>query len=368
MKILHVVTLHSADNAFGGPVRVALNLSKELKAQGNSVVLLAGSRGLPPTESVGGVPCKLFPVHSLNAILGFSGLFSWRLWVWAWQNVKRFDVIHLHLARDLVTLPVGLIALIRRVPYVVQGHGMIDPTSKYLGFLLDVVATRRILRNARHILFLTPNEEAALKVVSLNRHASMSFLPNGVPESEVNRNENPKYISFISRLHEQKHPELFVKMAAILGNENNDFEFRIAGPNEGMLKETLEEIRVSELGSRIHYLGSLDHADVMKLLSQTRTLILPSVNEQFGMIILEALSMGVPVVITESCGLVPYISKSGAGVVTDGSPEQLAKAVQFISADFKTYSDNAKKLSKNEFSLPNVVERLIVVYGFAIAN
>jgi glycosyltransferase involved in cell wall biosynthesis len=363
MKILHVVTLHSADNAFGGPVRVSINLATELRAQGNSVVILAGSRGLPQTDIIEGVPCKLFPVRSIHAKLGFSGMYSWKLLAWTWNNIKDFDVVHLHLARDLITLPVGLIAMLRGTPFVIQGHGMIDPTSKFLGRILDGLATKRLLRQASRILFLTPTEDSDIKEVSRNRNAEMSFVPNGVPESDVDGTKDPKYVSFISRLQDRKNPKLFVQMASILGNVDQRYEFRIAGADEGRLADTLVAIRDTTLGTRIAYLGALDHGGVLELLNETKILVLPSVNEPFPMIILEALSKSVPVVITETCGLAPYILDSGAGmVVIDGSPTALATSVRHILDDYSTFSASASKLANDSFSMTSVTKKLMDIY------
>jgi len=366
LKLLHVVTLHSSDNAFGGPVRVALNLATELKKHGNDVKLLAGSRGLPQIDFIEGIPCHLFPVHNLNSHLGFSGLFSWKLWVWAWRNVKIFDVVHVHLARDLITLPVALIALVRGVPFVIQTHGMIDSTQKVLGRVLDVLATRRLMRRAARILYLTSYEEGNLKEVSRNRHATMSFFPNGVPESSIADVQQATFISFISRLQKRKHPELFVQMASILDREHQEFEFRIAGPDEGELEQTLEAMRRTTLGSKIAYLGALNHDGVLELLSKTKVLVLPSVDEIFPMIILEALSVGVPVVITEFCGLAKYIAKGEAGIVTDGTPEKMALAVQIISSDFNRFSMSAKELSASTFSMKHIMDLLNDFYDSAM--
>jgi len=365
MKILHVVTLHSADNAFGGPVRVALNLATELKAQGDSVSLLAGSRGLPETDNIEGVPCQLFPVRSIHSKLGFSGMFSTKLWIWAWRNIKSFDVIHIHLARDLITLPIGLLAMIRGVPFIIQGHGMIDPTSKRLGQILDLLATRKLLKQAEGILYLTSKEEDGIRKVSRNLQAKMHFFPNGVPQNRLNALSDGKYVSFISRMHFQKHPELFVEMASILIAKNFDYAFRMAGADEGEVAFTLEAIEHKRLLSQIEYLGALDHTAVLELLRETKVLVLPSINETFPMIVLEALSIGVPVVITESCGLAPYISRNGGGIVTDGNPEQLATAVRTIASDFEAYSSQALELSVSEFSMAKILKQLNDVYRIA---
>lgn len=76
MRVLHTVTLHSPTHAFGGPVRVALNLAKGLRARGHEARLLALGEGFEPwPTSVEGVPAKLFPARRLLP-LGFSGMTS----------------------------------------------------------------------------------------------------------------------------------------------------------------------------------------------------------------------------------------------------------------------------------------------------
>lgn len=65
MRVLHAVTLHSPSHAFGGPVRVALNLTKGLRARGHEARLLALGEGFDPWPTeVEGVPAKLFPAHA----------------------------------------------------------------------------------------------------------------------------------------------------------------------------------------------------------------------------------------------------------------------------------------------------------------
>lgn len=186
MRVLHAVTLHSPSHAFGGPVRVALNLAKGLRARGHEARLLALGEGFPdpwPT-SVEGVPAKLFPARRLLP-LGFSGMTSPALLASAGRLVRDADVVHVHLARDLVTLPVALAALRARKPLVLQTHGMVDPSGKLLAKVLDAVAVRRVLRGADAVLYLTPHEREGLDaVVGAPALASAVRLVNGTPAQE----------------------------------------------------------------------------------------------------------------------------------------------------------------------------------------
>jgi hypothetical protein len=111
MKILQVVTLVSPNGEYGGPVRVASNQSSALRDAGHSVVLAASQRPHPVTPvEVNGVPVRLFRARLMLPRSGFAGLTApsmlWRFF----RNRQSFDVVHVHVARDLVTLPVALIA------------------------------------------------------------------------------------------------------------------------------------------------------------------------------------------------------------------------------------------------------------------
>jgi len=367
MKVLHAFTLQSPDNAFGGPIRVALNLGHELISRDVDVELVGGARGyeVVPAE-IEQIKANLFPVSQIHPKLGFSGLISFKLLIWTWHNVKNFDLVHIHMARDLITLPIGLICLIRDTPFVIQGHGMIDPTQKLAGRILDKLFVKRLLSRAAKLLYLTEQESKDYPAVAGKNLNNLSFLPNGVPSQSGatpnNGATSGHTVSYISRLQARKRPHLFVEMAADLLQTGLDCNFKIAGADEGELPQVLELINTNDLAKRVEYLGSQDHVGVIKLLHETSVLVLPSINEPFPMIILEAISCGIPVVITDSCGLAPYITRGNAGIVTDGSVEQLAAATKLILSDLPRYCANALTLAKTEFSMSHIVDELLSIY------
>jgi glycosyltransferase involved in cell wall biosynthesis len=371
MKVLHAFTLQSPDNAFGGPIRVALNLGHELESRGVEVQLVGGCRSyeITPTQ-IENIPAHLFPVSQIHSKLGFSGLISFKLLTWAWRNVKNYDLVHIHMARDLITLPIGLICRMRRIPFVIQGHGMIDPTEKFAGRLLDNLFVKRLLKKSAKLLYLTQQEAKDYPAVAGKNLTNLVFMPNGVPaqtEAAPNRESTSSHtVSYISRLQARKRPHLFVQMASRLVNDGIDCQFKIAGADEGELAPVLHSIKADGLTERFEYLGSQDHAGVIELLNKTSVLVLPSINEPFPMIILEAISCAIPVVITDTCGLAPYITRGNAGVVTDGSVGKLAAATQLILNDLPKYSANALTLAENEFSMARIGDELISVYHDAI--
>ncbi|MFJ6720015.1 MULTISPECIES: glycosyltransferase [unclassified Streptomyces] len=370
MRVLHAVTLHSPSHAFGGPVRVALNLSKGLRARGHEARLLALGEGFPdpwPT-SVEGVPAKLFPARRLLP-LGFSGMTSPALLASAGRLVRDADVVHVHLARDLVTLPVALAALRARKPLVLQTHGMVDPSGKLLAKVLDAVAVRRLLRGADAVLYLTPHEREGLDaVVGPPALDTAVRLVNGTPAQE----ERPAptgapRILYSARLQARKRPVDFVDAAPAVLAAHPDARFVVAGPDEGELAAV--RARIAELGldARFTVPGALSSAEVLAELRRAHVYVLPSVDEPFPMSVLEALAVGVPAVVTHSNGLARDIAAAGAGRAVEPGPAGVAEAVlALLDPDAnRSASLAARKLAARSFSMDAVLDTLLPVYASA---
>ncbi|MEU7063172.1 glycosyltransferase [Streptomyces sp. NPDC046161] len=370
MRVLHAVTLHSPSHAFGGPVRVALNLAKGLRARGHEARLLALGEGFPdpwPT-SVEGVPAKLFPARRLLP-LGFSGMTSPALLASAGRLVRDADVVHVHLARDLVTLPVALAALRARKPLVLQTHGMVDPSGRLLAKVLDAVAVRRLLRGADAVLYLTPREREGLDaVVGPPALATAVRLVNGTPAQE----ERPApagapRILYSARLQARKRPVDFVDAAPAVLAAHPDAEFVVAGPDEGELAAVRARIAELGLGARFTVPGPLSGAEVLAELRRAHVYVLPSVEEPFPMSVLEALAVGVPSVVTHSNGLARDIAAAGAGRAVEPGPAGVAEAVlALLDPDAnRSASVAARKLAAESFSMDAVLDTLLPVYESA---
>ncbi len=168
LQILHVVTLIAADGAFGGPAAVALDQAAEQRRRGHDATVVALGRGFGATlpSEVSGVPVRLYRPLKVFPRLGFAGLTSVGLLGWASRAVARVDVVHVHLARDLVTLPMAVMAVRQGTPVVVQAHGMIDAATNRLARWADVLAVRRVLTHAACVVGLVDDERTDVEGVA----------------------------------------------------------------------------------------------------------------------------------------------------------------------------------------------------------
>ncbi|MFJ4575971.1 glycosyltransferase [Streptomyces sp. NPDC088846] len=322
MKILHIVTLHTPDHAFGGPTRVALNLSKVQRAGGDDARVMAlgdGFAGRLP-RTVEGVPVHLFQARHLLPVFEVSGITSGALLLAARRMMRGADLVHVHLMRDLVTLPAALLALASRTPLVVQTHGMVDPTEKRVAQLTDLLGVRKVLRGADAVLHLTETERLDVHAVAAPVPLRTVRLVNGVrPQERKAAREpgRPPTVLFLARIQERKRPEDFVAaMPAVLA-EHPDARFVLAGPDTGALPATLELARRLGVRDSLDHVGPLGREEVLAAGRQADVYVLPSIEEPLGVSVLEAMSVGTPVVITRTCGLGPDVARAGAGRVID---------------------------------------------------
>lgn len=361
MKILHVVTLHTPDHAFGGPTRVALNLSKVQRAHGDDARIMAlgdGFDGELPGE-VEGVPVHLFQARHVLPMFEVSGITSGALLRAARHMMRGADLVHVHLMRDLVTLPAALLALATRTPLVVQTHGMVDPTEKRVAQLTDLLGVRKVLRGADAVLYLTEMERLDVNAVAAPVPLTRTVrLVNGVRPQErkpARDPDRPPTVLFLARIQERKRPEDFVAaMPAILA-KHPGARFVLAGPDTGALAGTLALARTLGVTDSLDHVGPLGHEEVLAAGREADVYVLPSIEEPLGVSVLEAMSVGTPVVITRTCGLAPDVADAGAGRVVDSRPgEDAANAAKVARAVIELLEPEAnERAAKAAWGLVN---------------
>jgi glycosyltransferase involved in cell wall biosynthesis len=253
-----------------------------------------------------------------------------------WRNRRRYDAVHVHLGRDLITLGAANLLLANGTAVTVQTHGMVMPRSGALARTVDAVATRRALGNASAVLVLTDAERLGLVTVLGERDARIRTIANGVPAPrgpQRTERATPPVVMFLARLHPRKRVLAFAAAARLLVAAGNPACFEILGPDEGDLPALRAYLDEHRLTDRVRYLGPVPQGKACEHLGRAAVYVLPSFGEVFPMTILESLSVGTPAVLTTDCGMSAELARRGSATVTDGSPEQLAAAIQGLLRD-----------------------------------
>jgi glycosyltransferase involved in cell wall biosynthesis len=375
MKILHIATLFTPDGAFGGPTRVAINQAHALRQRGHEVIVAGAVSGYSNRPNfVDDVPALLCPAIRLVPGVGFSGIWARGLRRMLRREGQSFDAIHVHLTRDLVTLPAARWAARANVPFVVQPHGMVDPSNHPLAGPIDRWWTVPTLQTADHVLFLTDTERALLTELA-GAELNFAQLGNGVPDYPISPppSSEPIEVLFLARLHERKRPVMFARVAARLVESGLPARFTLIGPDGGERQAVDAVIRSASETVQQHLacLPAISPADVPSRIAQARMYVLPSVDEPYPMSVLEAMSVGRAVVVTSSCGLAAAVREHRCGIVTTESEDDLYSAIKTLvdnPALAVEMGEQGRKAVQTEFGMAAVAERLESLYVGAAAR
>ena len=188
---------------------------------------------------------------------------------------------------------------------------------------------------------------------------NITVVPHGVVisgkwgvESRSWKKEKVKTIVYLGVLAKDKGIEDAIKCFEIL-NKKGKFQFWVIGKAE--TKEYGEKIQrlVSKINlkERIKFYGFVSQDKKFELLSKAHILANPSAHEGWGLVNIEANSVGVPVVAYNSAGLVDSVKNGISGIIcNENTPENLAKNILSLFNDEKLYEklkQGSKKWSKN---------------------
>ncbi|AHL22438.1 glycosyltransferase family 4 protein [Thermococcus nautili] len=221
-----------------------------------------------------------------------------------------FDIIHAHFVGT--TSFAGVLAKERlNLPLVVTAHGSdLEHTAK---LTLGRLYVRKSLERADAVITVS---QYLAKLAQRLGAKNVRVIPNGVEGLEEIPAER-RYITFIGALREYKSPETFIELARHFPGE----EFLVVG--DGPLRKELEE----KAPGNVRFLGY--RRDVDKILSESRLLVLPSRREGFGLVILEANSLGVPAV-GRRVSAIPELIREGKNGLTFESFDELVEAVRTL--------------------------------------
>jgi len=142
-----------------------------------------------------------------------------------------------------------------------------------------------------------------------------------------------KKILFLSRLHPKKGVELLLSAAALMRSQRLDFQLLIAGPGDdsyvAQLMQMASQLGVSDITC---FLGMVKGAEKRSLYQLSDVFVLPTHQENFGLVLAEALVCGTPVVTTRGTDIWQELQEAGARIA-DLTPEAISTAIAEILAE-----------------------------------
>lgn len=243
---------------------------------------------------------------------------------------KRYDVIHCHFGTNAKKM-CFLKDILKPIKYIVTFHGFdirkgLEEPKGYYHDLFD---------KADHVISICEYNKIKLRELGCP-DAKIADIPNSI-DTEVfsrleRRNSKTFIIVTVARFVQEKNYEFALNIVKTLKESGiRNFKYVIIG--DGPLKEEMEA-KIKEYGIEdyVELKGALKHKEVRDVLSQSDLFLLASRNEAFPTVVLEAQSMGIPVVATDVGGLNQTMvdGKSGFLIPLDDVKAAKSRIVQLI--------------------------------------
>ena len=325
---------------FGGAERLFVDLCRALAARGHTVTAVCHPRGEAAAMLRGNGALTVATVRAagnwdLLAVRRLRAVFV----------ARQPDIVHAHLARAAhlagrAARPLGL-------PVIAKTHNYVD--LKYY-------------RNVDRFVATTADQKDHLLRAGIAAER-IEVIPNFSPISAAAATAPPGGdLAVVGRLVSKKGIDVLLRALALLVREGADVRLRVAGdgPERGRLWALAGSLGIE---NRVRFAGW--QADVPAFLSGASLFVLPSLDEPFGIAVLEAMACGLPIIATATQGPREILAGDDAWVVPPGDASALAAAIGAALRDPATgraHAERALVRFRAEFSEDAVVPRLVDLY------
>ena len=251
----------------------------------------------------------------------------------------------------------------------VQQYTPIAP--KLAGLITDEVI-KRYLRNCEHVVVPTESiREMLAKDYDIERGVSIVPTPVDLVKFQDIQPENVRakfgldgkeVLLFVGRLAREKGLDMLLQAFTLIQELRPGVRLLLLGrgPYEGALKAKLAKLGLKDL---VIFAGAVPHEEVPGYYAAADLFVFPSTTETQGLVIIEAMAAGLPVVAVRAPGSVDILTEGG-GVLTENKPELFAREVVDIlavSERQKELSDEARR-AVQRYSISDATARMLNAY------
>ncbi|MEM2138640.1 MAG: glycosyltransferase family 4 protein [Candidatus Woesearchaeota archaeon] len=289
---------------------------------------------------------------------------------------KKYDLIHCHFI-----FPTGIIAyLIKKkfkIPYIITSHGSDVPNYnpdrfKLLHFLLKPF-WKKILNESEKIICPSERLKKLILFSQDNKKKDITekkivVIPNALnlTKRKINLEKKEKIILYAGRLFQRKGVQYLINAFDLLNTSNtkNSKDWKLFISGDGDYKKELEKIaNKTKSKNKIKFLGWLDKESLYKLYEKSSIFVLPSSEESFGMVLIEAMMFGNAIITTKATGTEEVVYNSGLLINKDEKiiEKELKEKLESLIND-KLLLNNYQKKSltrAQNFSLSKISKKYI---------
>lgn len=346
-------------------------LAAELHKRGHEIVIFALSRQVVATQVFAGDRIQVYICPQRRPRRQMADFFKGeRQALCRAIQQSKCDVVHAHWAYEF-----GAATVDSGVPHVVTAHDIplvVLRFARHPYWLLKPLLAWRVLRTAKVVTAVSPYTADSLNGF-LRPQRDIAVVSNGVTADvfalHVKRRptRQPGKIVFASILNSwagRKNGQQLVKAFAILRKRlGNKVELWMIG--DGHENDGLGAMwaRKRSLEPGIRFLGPLPHGQVLStLVEKVDVLVHPSLEETHGMVITEAMAVGIPVIGGRSSGAVPWVLGGGkAGMLVDvSSKRSLTSAMHTMATEpslRESLASAGREAAMSRFHIDSTVDR-----------
>ena len=365
-KINIYQTINNLSSSSGGPTKTVLSLSKCLN---NKVNLQLISNEISQTNESYLQRFKNLKIKYKKTNFSLNPIYDYALEKLI--SELNIDSRHTIFHDNGIWLPwnntISKICRKNSIPIIISSHGMLEPWSFRYRYLKKKLAwfiyQKNNLKNV-NVIHATSNMEAE-NILRLNLNVPIAVIPNGIDKPNKNKllsNFDPssigllkkdqrKIMLFLGRIHPKKGLLNFLEAWKNSLSFLREWRLVIAGfPEENYLEKLKKFVSKNRLENSVYFLGPLLGEDLANIYKYSEIFVLPTFSENFGLVVAEALSYGLPTITTKDT---PWslLERENAGWCCESKVKDLERVIKIATnltlSDYKIMSHNAYQLSKN---------------------
>lgn len=288
---------------------------------------------------------------------------------WRLGRRRRYDVVHVHWA-----LPHGAFGLAARRG---SGAGATLVTTFYGA---EIRFAERVFRPAARLLGwycrrsrLIAISESTRRMVARHTDHPVVVVPYGVPLPPAPADgrpppTDPPTLLFVGRLVARKGVDRLIEALAGLADRRWRLEVVGFGPERERLERTAERLSISD---RVAFLGRLADDELAEAYRRATAFVLPATvderadTEGLGVVLLEAMSYGVPVVATRRGGIVDVVVDGETGLLVEDEIDAIAGGIARVLDDparARTMGERGRERVERAFAWETILDRIEAVY------
>lgn len=392
MKILHVTASYKPAYLYGGPIQSVGKLCEVLST--NKFPYPAKPPQIKVLTTTANGKAELHVDSGKRQIINGVAVFYFRRWTKDHSHfspgllnclrkkiIHRSEdenlIIHIHAWWNLVSVLSCWIAKWHHIPVVLSPRGMLNIYSQNNRHSIAKTAIHKLIgkRLLKYCHIHATSEQEQKEILKIVQPKSITVIPNLVNINyPFSINESPARhrthgskqdlrLIFLSRIEEKKGLDLLFDALALV---ELPWSLTLAGMGEKNYLEGLKrQAEALKINNRIKWLGQVKDEDKFELLVSHDLCVLTSHNENFANVIVESLSTGTAVLVSEKVGLSGYVQKSRFGWVTKLNVKEISQQLITIAGDKKKLNwirANAPQAIRQDFDDGNLISKYLYLY------